>query len=322
MNKTSRPSSAQRLASPPPSARGKVWLSFWRSRTPTVLVLMLNAGLILGLYGVLKGGLDEHGRLLERLPANLPTPPVAAPEPRLLKLDKLDGLEKRLAALDRLAGIEKRLERLEEKQTPPPPIVVPSKREVEDWDVMVLAVNSKNLAITPYVRAFEEHFSSPKLREFANHRVGFYVAMGKRFDVRVDLKDPKIAAGAFFVKTPSLDATETLEELGPQLLQRFDPARPQRRCVVVASARCPAPSPAAAGWKELSVVDAVLIASDRQAADADPEELKKWAQLCGQKRGGLRLLVAETAGDQADSKTIDELKYHLHQLTSPRDKGK
>jgi hypothetical protein len=180
-------------------------------------------------------------------------------------------------------------------------------------DLLIVAVNSKNLAITHYQDVFRKFFDG-RAGEPRARRLGFYVAAGGTLDTRVDVKTGKRALAQFFIAKPSPDTTEMLDKVGPFLAEALDKSRPSR-CLLVASGKCPAPSATGAGWEELAGLDVVLISPTGRHPAPEPEELRHWLGLCALKGGSFCHLKADVA-DGPDPTVAGALESYLGHLTS------
>lgn len=295
---------------PPTPERKKPW------RNPQTLVL---AGL--GLVQVI---LCVVILLLLPSPAPVPLGKDTSTDAQFLALRediaKGKGDVSRLDANERLAKLDDRLSKLEaaiNRLNPLPPIV---RQPLPQLDVMVLALNSRNLNLADYKDAFEGLFNDFK-RDHAswdpqgNCRLGFYVAQTEQVDAHVALDNPMITFGTFDILAPGNDITERLSAIGPRVLAHFNKSRPNRRCLIVASARCVPPGPADNGWKDLAAVDAILIAPAGEAGPA-ADLMKKWESFCGPKKGTVNSLV-RPAGAQSLATNVLKLRKRLRTLALP-----
>lgn len=187
-------------------------------------------------------------------------------------------------------------------------------------DVMVLALNSRNLTLADYKDAFRGLFADfARERPFwdptGNYRLGFYVAQTEQVDGRVPFGDPTPRLTSFNIGAPGNHITERLSAIGPRVLEKFSKDHPNRRCLVVASAQCPPPQAADPGWKELPAVDAILIATAAQPLAADFTE--RWKSFCRHKKGEAVFLVSRADTATSDRAAVLELRLRLRSLAHP-----
>ena len=188
-------------------------------------------------------------------------------------------------------------------------------------DVMVLALNSRNLTLADYKDAFRGLFADyDRERPFwdpgGNYRLGFYVAQTEQVDARVPFDNPAIRLTSFNIGAPGNHITERLSAIGPRVLERFNKDRPNRRCLVVASTQCPPPELTDPGWKELPAVDAVLIG---HAGQLPPSEdfVDRWKNFCRQKKGEATFLASRAVTAEQDRAAVLELRLKLRSLAHP-----
>lgn len=226
-------------------------------------------------------------------------------DPRLTRLEeKLGQLQTALADLHR-----------------PPSAPAGTRPLCPQLDVMVLALNSRNLTLAGYKEAFRGLFDDyARERQFwdpaGNYRLGFYVAQTEQVDARVPFDDPTIKLTSFNIGAPGNHITERLSAIGPRVLEKFSKERPNRRCLVVASTQCSPPSLTDPGWKELPAVDAVLISDSGQLPPSE-EFVNRWKSFCRQKKGEATFRVSRTNGDRPDREAVLELRLKLRYLAHP-----
>jgi hypothetical protein len=311
------------------------------------LVLVLLVGGLSAFFGLrLESGLDDVRGQLKQLRTRQEATQTKQEEvtQRLEKLDKLGGLPDAIQAQDKkLDDVRGKLMDLDEVpasikdqgakldkvhalidkpggpgDVKPPARPAPTPPPVDDTDVLIVVVNSKNLTITDYQDVFRKFFDG-RAGEPRAQRLGFYVAAGGTLDTRVDAKTGKRAASQFFITKSSPDTTEMLDKVGPLLADELEKGR-QNRCLLVASGKCKAPTARGPGWEQLAGLDVVLISHPGQGAGPEPEELRRWLELCALK-GGLFCHLQATA-DGADPAVTRALETYLGRLTNPILKGK
>jgi hypothetical protein len=188
-------------------------------------------------------------------------------------------------------------------------------------DVMVLALNSRNLTLADYKEAFRGLFHDyARERPFwdpaGNYRLGFYVAQTEQVDARVPFDDPTIKLTSFNIGDPGNHITERLSAIGPRVLEKFSKDRPNRRCLVIASTQCPPPELNDPGWKELPAVDAVLLSHTGQLSPSE-EFVERWKSFCRQKKGEATFRVSRADGTRPDREAVLELWLKLRSLAHP-----
>jgi hypothetical protein len=279
-----------------------------------ILILVLLARSSDGLKEVrdrLEGlaGLEEVVRGQDRQLADL-----------LRRYETLETIPRQAARLDEVhTGVQdlrQRLDRLTPVpaavQSPPPP-VPPAPALADNSDLLVVVVNSKNLAITDFQDVFSDFFGGQPVP--GGRRMGFYVAEGATLATRLDVQTSKRNPAGFFIARPTPDTTERLDEIGPLLAEKLDKTRPSR-CLLVASSRCRVPSASAAGWKQLAGLDVILI-SNGPSSGTEAEDLLRWVELCSLKDGLFCHLPIPAAGGGAAPNFRRALESQLGRLTSP-----
>jgi hypothetical protein len=184
----------------------------------------------------------------------------------------------------------------------------------EQLDVLVLATHSHRLQVNEYIEAYQRLIAGLPRDPAERYRLGFYVAVTGRLDSKVGLKDGKIGEKSYQVLASSGNETERLEEIGSKLLDEFDPDRPNRRCLVVASVQCEPPRLDADGWKQLRQIDVVLIQRDRK--NGETASMARWLEFCAAHGGGLTLLAATEPAEPR--KQAEQLYELLHRLAHPQ----
>jgi hypothetical protein len=275
----------------------------------------------LALQGVILLALTQIVLLVALL--NKQPPPVAV---SFKPDDSFTALRSDLAALKG----DPRLTRLEEKLAQVQTALVDRKRPTPagtppplcpQLDVMVLALNSRNLTLADYKEAFRGLFDDyARERPFwdpaGNYRLGFYVAQTEQVDARVPFDDPTIKLTSFNIGAPGNHITERLSAIGPRVLEKFSKDRPNRRCLVVASTQCPPPELNDPGWKELPAVDAVLISHTGQLPPSE-EFVERWKSFCRHKKGEAIFRVSRADGTRPDREAVLELWLKLRSLAHP-----
>ena len=260
--------------------------------------------------------------------AQKPSPPASAPAD---VPDGLAALRAEVAGLrtdpgrsrleEQLGQVRKELAELR-RQLPAGGAVAkqPAGALCPQLDVMVLALNSRNLTLADYKDTFRGLFADyARERPFwdpaGNYRLGFYVAQTEQVDGRVPFDDPTIRLTSFNIGAPGNHITERLSAIGPRVLEKFSKDRPNRRCLVVASTQCPPPEVTDPGWKELPAVDAVLIS--RAGQPPSTEFVGRWRSFCRTKKGEVALLESARDASGPDRAAVLELRLKLRSLAHP-----
>jgi hypothetical protein len=182
----------------------------------------------------------------------------------------------------------------------------------EAEDVIVLTTHSRILPANEYVDAYKRLFSSLPRDPGGKYRLGFCVATTGNLEVKVPLRNGTVKPDTFVLYKPTGDETERPDRVGEALLDQFDEKRPHPRCVLVASARCEAPRPEAAGWRDVQGVDVVLLRPPGLTGGA---ALGPWMDFCQARKGTLTVLTP--GKDRLD----EQLFQTLLRLAAPRRTG-
>jgi hypothetical protein len=184
---------------------------------------------------------------------------------------------------------------------------VPSQQE----DVLILVTHSPRLLAKPYALILRQVLEELPRDKDRNYRVGLFLAVSRELTELVGLKD-RNEDRKWVIGDRADNASEELEQLGPELAGVFEAGRANRRCIVVASTWCKPPPVAGNGWSQFKQVDVVLIQTDATRTDGVRHH-DDWLNFCTAKDGQfLELKVSRS--EEFDRK----LKWALTSLSLPR----
>jgi hypothetical protein len=185
----------------------------------------------------------------------------------------------------------------------------------ENLDVILLTTDSQALPAKQYADVFKKVLDRlPRDPDEKRFRLGFYAALGGRLEDRVPLIGGKPTPRSFEFADPDGGTVEELPDLGQQVLLKFDELRPNRRCILVASASSTPPKPNAAGWEKISPVHVVLVRHDGRQADG--RAVAGWVEFCAARRGTLTVLAAPDLKTEPEA-LRDALTKQLLWLADP-----
>ncbi len=210
------------------------------------------------------------------------------PDPKAVEAaGQLAGQVKELKDYLTAAKLNELPKRIAEAQPPAKPAVQdrPPDNPHDLRDVMIVALSSPNLSAKEYVRVYEHVLSRFARGKDARPRVGLVVAQTAEANLWVKLTDEKVNLSA--LGAPAPNATESPDRFGETLKGFFDPLRPARRAVLVASIDCPPLLPDTGGWRDLEVH--VVLVARRELTPEDRDRLLQWHHVDA--RGGSVRLV-------------------------------
>jgi hypothetical protein len=247
------------------------------------------------------GGIKELGGLLKAVQQQVDTLVTELQTTARQKQSAETGLTNLKSEISAL------MEDVKRNRVPSAPIAPP--RAVVSSDTVLLALNSGNFKVQDFWEVFQAVFLQSDFGHAGeNYRIGFCVAntLALKQIVPLDLPVQANLEERFTVKLTGVDnASEDLKNLGPRIEGVFRNSGATRRCVVIATTRCPVPSE---GWDNVAV-DAVLVSPDGQTPAE--QELARWQIFCAKKNGSLAILGLQRAQFR------ESLKFHLDRLLRP-----
>ncbi len=219
---------------------------------------------------------------------------------------------------------------------------------VEPMDILVVVSNTPTFPVAQYRDVLLDVIfrDAPELG-LQDYRLGFALAVSAelRTLATLDASESDRARGQASltqVRQPNNNATESMTSIFPEIVRSFglaDGAKQtvsevKRRCVLVVSTGCTAPTPAtwepSGGWKGVGI-DVVLV----EHTPGRTPDLARWSEFCANHHGTLRVIQRPGNSDNSQQARgssrandprervlppqamMDELRFALRQLTRP-----